>query len=427
MKLELNVIDIENMRFGKKTEIRGRELVVDREELVRLLSEDERLERVELELAHPGESCRILQIADIIEPRAKIDGGGDFPGAISPIAPAGIGRTCVLRGTAVTISDRSDVAELGQAEDALGLILDMSGPSADIHLYGGLHHLVVIPHRAEGASRDGYRVALKLAGLKAAAYLARAGREVSPDSVETHELPALAVPAGSGDALPRIAYIFMVHCTSYPAIPGEPILYGDNIRLLLPTILHPNEILDGAVVNPYDGIGTETYVIQNHPVIRELYARHGKTLHFAGIVMIVSRVTEPERERSAMMAANAARSILGADGVILTKASSGAPDIDIAQTAQACEDLGMKAVLIVFDRSNKGEIGEVFDLPGARSIVTTANQYEVLQLPAVERVIGKRVALPSGQPCDGELEKAFRFIRGGLDQEGITRIRSLRY
>jgi glycine reductase len=427
VKLALNVINIENMRFGDRTEIQGRELVVDREELMQLLSEDQRLERVELELAHPGESCRILQIAEIIEPRAKIEGGGDFPGAISPIAPAGMGKTCVLRGTAITISDQSDAAELAQAEDALGLILDMSGPAADIHLYGGLHHLVVIPHRAPGVSRDGYRVALKLAGLKAAAYLARAGRELRPDRVESYELPPLAVPSESGNGLPRIAYIYMVHCTSYPAMPGEPILYGDNIRLLLPTIVHPNEILDGAVVNPYDGIGTETYVIQNHPVISELYTRHGKTLSFAGVVLIVSRVTEPERERSAMLAANAARYVLGADGVILTKASSGAPDIDIAQTAQACEDLGMKAVLIVFDRSNKGEIGEVFDLPGARSIVTTANQYEVLRLPAVERVIGKRVTLPSGQPCDGELEKSFRFIRGGLDQVGITRIRSLRY
>ncbi|MBW2066800.1 MAG: hypothetical protein JRJ03_17970 [Deltaproteobacteria bacterium] len=227
--------------------------------------------------------------------------------------------------------------------------------------------------------------------------------------------------------MPKIAYIFTVNCTSYPAIPGEPILYGDNIRLLLPTIIHPNEVFDGAIVNPYEGIGTETYVIQNHPVIKELYKRHGKELNFVGVILTVSRVTEPERERSAAMAANMARSILGADGVILTKASSGAPDIDLAQTAQCCEDLGMKAVLIVFDRSNRGEVGEVFNLPGASSIVSTANQYEVLHLPPVKRVVGKRVTLPSGQPCDGELHKIFRFIRGGLDQEGITKIRPMRY
>jgi hypothetical protein len=128
-----------------------------------------------------------------------------------------------------------------------------------------------------------------------------------------------------------------------------------------------------------------------------------------------------------MMAANVAKFVLGADGVILTKASSGAPDIDLAQTAQHCEDLGVKPVLIIFDRSNRGEVGEVFNLPGACAIVSTANQYERLHLPAVKRTIGKKVTLPSGQTCDGELERIFRFIRGGLDQEGITYVGSVRY
>jgi glycine reductase len=227
--------------------------------------------------------------------------------------------------------------------------------------------------------------------------------------------------------LPKVAYIFMVHCGSYPAIPGEPVLYGDNIRLFSPTIVHPNEIFDGAIVNPYDGVGTETYVIQNHPVVKELYRRHGKSLCFVGVILTVSHVTEPERERTAMMAANMAKFVLGADGVILTKASSGAPDIDLAQTAQRCEDLGVKPVLIVFDRSNQGEIGEVFNLPGARAIVSTANQYEMLHLPAVKRTIGKQVTLPSGSNGNGELDTIFRFVRGGLDQEGISNIASVRY
>lgn len=436
MKLELHYINVKDTEFGSETRLNNGVLTINRQELTDYLLEDERLGKVDLELAHPGESCRILQVADVIEPRAKIEGGSDFPGAVGPIQAAGTGKTCVLQGVAVSISDQSDAKDLAQAEDAAGFILDMSGPASEIHLYGSLHHLVVIPYPNEGVSRDGYRAALKIAGLKAAAYLARAGRTVTPDSTEVFDLPPVKTDRDFKDKeneetrekkLPKVAYIFMAHCTSYPAISGEPILYGDNIRLLLPTTIHPNEILDGAVVNPYDGVGTETYVLQNHPVITELYSRHGKDLDFAGVIMIVSRVTEPERERSAMMAANMAKWVLGAEGVILTKASSGAPDIDTAQTAQACEDLGMKAVLIIFDRSNSGEIGEVFDLPGARSIVSTANQYEVLELPAVDRVIGKKVTLPDGTPCDGALKKTFRFIRGGLDQEGITRIQSIRY
>jgi len=428
VKLELDIINIEGAEFGERTEIRERTLYINRSELISLLEEDKRLSKVDIEITHPGESCRILQVVDVVEPRTKIEGPcKDFPGALSEMAIAGEGRTCVLRGTAVVLNDQSDSKDLTQAEDALGFIIDMSGPAAEIHLYGRVHNIVVIPFPAQGVSRDGYRVAIKMASLKAASYLGKAGLNIAPDEVVTYELPSVPEIGKGTDDLPKIAYIYMVHCTSYPAIPGEPILYGDNIRLFLPTIIHPNEVFDGAIVNPYDGVGTETYVIQNHPVIKELYQRHGKELSFVGVILTVSRVTEPERERSAAMAANLAKSILCADGVILTKASSGAPDIDLAQTAQRCEDLGMKSVLIIFDRSNQGEIGEVFNLPGARAIVSTGNQYVPLHLPGVERIVGKRVTLPSGQPCDGELHKVFRFIRGGLDQEGITNIRPMRY
>jgi len=353
MKLQLNFINIKQTEFGSETRVHNGVLTINKQELTDYLLEDERIGKVELELARPGESCRILQIADIIEPRAKIDGGSDFPGAVGPICAVGTGETCVLRGMAVTVSDQSDAKDIAQAEDATGFLLDMSGPASEIHLYGSLNHVVVIPYPKEGVSRDGYKAALKISGLKAASYLAQAGSTLTPDSVEVFDLPAVKEERdfqNNGKKLPKVAYIFMAHCTSYPAIPGEPILYGDNIRLLLPTTIHPNEILDGAVVNPYDGVGTETYVLQNHPIITELFSRHGKDLDFAGVILTVSRVTEPERVRSAMMAANMAKWILGADGVILTKASSGATDIDTAQTAQACEDLGMKAVLIIFDR-----------------------------------------------------------------------------
>ncbi|MDK1118041.1 MAG: glycine/sarcosine/betaine reductase component B subunit [Anaerolineae bacterium] len=429
MKLTLNVFNIQDVQFGDRTEIVDRVLYINRLELQELLQEDQRLRKVEIELAHPGESCRILQVVDVVEPRAKIEGhSGDFPGALGKMESAGGGKTCVLRGTAVVLNDQSEAEDLSQqTEDALGFIIDMSGPAADIHLYGQLHNIVILPYPAEDPTRDGYRVAMKKASLKAAVYLAQVGKNIKPDEVEIYEAPPLAEIFKGMKALPKIAYILMVHCTSYPAIPGEPVLYGDNLQHFLPSVAHPNEVFDGAIVNPYEGVGTETYVIQNHPVIKELYERHGKDLCFVGVILTISHVTEPERERSAMMAANTAKSILGADGVILTKASSGAPDVDLAQTAQYCEELGLKSVLIIFDRSNQQEVGEVFNHPDVSAIVSTANQYEVLHLPAVERIIGKRVTLPNGISCDDKLDKVFRYIRGGLDQAGITNLMPVRF
>ena len=45
---------------------------------------------------------------------------------------AGQGKTCVLRGTSVVLNDQSDSKDLSQAEDALGFLIDMTGPAAEI-------------------------------------------------------------------------------------------------------------------------------------------------------------------------------------------------------------------------------------------------------------------------------------------------------
>jgi len=428
VRLELNILETKDVRFGDATRFKDKTLHLNKAELQSILEKDKAFSRVEIELARPGESCRILQVADVIEPRCKIgEGVHDFPGALGKSGTVGEGKTCVLRGTAVVLNDQISAEIVTEGEDPMGFIIDMAGPGAEVGLYGKTHNIVLIPYPASGVNPDRYRVAIKKAGLKAATYLAKAGRDLAPNDVEVYDLPSLPGIGRDKKDLPRIGYIFMVYCTSFPAIEGEPILYGDNMKEFLPTIIHPNEILDGAIVNPYEGIGTETYVIQNHPVIKALYQRHGKELCFVGVILTVSRYTEPERERAAAMAANQARSIFGADGMILTKASSGAPDIDMAQTAQRCEDAGVKTVLIMFDRSNRGELGTVFNLPGASAIVSTANQFVSLELPPVERVIGRPVTLPSGVCSNHGLQKTFRYIRGALDQEGITRYRPVRY
>jgi len=286
---------------------------------------------------------------------------------------------------------------------------------------------VVVPYPAKGASHESYTIAIKIAGLKTAVYLANAGEGLEPDEVEVYDLPPLTEVTKGMEDLPKVAYSFQVYCTSYPAMPSEPILYGDNIRRLLPTIIHPNEVLDGAILNYYHGRGTETYIFQNHPVIKELYRRHGKELCFVGVILTVSRYTEPERERSVAMASNLAKSLLGADGVVITKTSGGAPDIDAAQTAHRCEEMGIKAVLIVYGSESGIEGSIVFNLPGANAIVNTGNPFRTLQLPAVERTIGKSVILPSGAPSHGELNRTSNVITGALDVAGHSKIVSIQY
>src|SRR4051812_45817566 len=100
MRLELLVHHVRDLRWGDATALRAGVLTVDRAALTAHLLEDPRLAGVDLALACPGESCRVGPIFDVVEPRAKVDGGVDFPGALGPIRAAGQGSTRVLRGAA---------------------------------------------------------------------------------------------------------------------------------------------------------------------------------------------------------------------------------------------------------------------------------------------------------------------------------------
>ena len=57
MKLELDIFNIKDIQFGGQTTIRDKVLYIDRHELKNLLQQDRRLGKVDIELAHPGESC----------------------------------------------------------------------------------------------------------------------------------------------------------------------------------------------------------------------------------------------------------------------------------------------------------------------------------------------------------------------------------
>ena len=124
MELTLAIHQITDLRFGDSTYLDGSTLVVDRESLSNHLLEDPRLQSVDMDIAIPGEACRIGVVFDIIEPRVKASGAGsDYPGIFGPIATAGQGTTHVLRGAAVTLVD--EAAPLGNNK-----IVEMSGPAS---------------------------------------------------------------------------------------------------------------------------------------------------------------------------------------------------------------------------------------------------------------------------------------------------------
>ena len=418
MNLELDILNIKDTQFGEKTTISDSVLYIDRQELQELLEKDERFSKVDIELAHPGESCRVVQVFDIIEPRAKMGGTGEnFPGILGRLKTVGEGRTRVLRGTTVVIIDDA-------ISWARGVVIDMSGPGADLGLYGNLQNIVLLCHPADGTDRPDYQNALTVAGTKAAVYLAEASQGLKADEVEVYNLSSLAESCKGMEHLPRVAYVYQIHYLQYRVVANVPIFYGNNAANLLPTIVHPNEILDGAIVQGQGAWTLATYSVQNHPIIKELYRRHGKDLCFVGVVATAAYMTAPERERAAAMAAKLVKSVLGADGAILTKIGGGAPTVDLGWTCEACEELGVKTTVIVHDQSADGSSDGalLFSTPLADAIVNVGSFDMLITLPAMERVIGGPMTFPGNRPADGEINVLPYVIGGAVNVVGAARL-----
>jgi len=395
MRLELRWSDVDELAAGSATRLVGRRLEVDLEALRALLSADSRLTGIRLDLVHPGERCRIGRVFDVVAPRAKLDGGEDFPGVLGGVAKAGHGRTLALGGVAVVATD--------QQTDSVGTLA------------------VISAWPAPGTERSDYLAAVRLGALKTAVCLARTAREAEPDRVEVFALPPSPRVPPELVHLPRVAYVFQIHSHQRPTGLDEGILYGDPVRRMLPTIVHPNEVLDGAVLRGFMGRSVTTWATQNHPMIRALYAQHGRTLWFAGVVVTVAQATEPERVRSAFLAAGLVAHTLGADGAVFTKIGGGAPHVDMAQAAAQCEALGVKTTAVVEDMSTDGSAEGMllFDFPGVDALVNVGSSQEPLTLPAMDRVVGADDLAPR---LLGETRATYGTLCGAIEQVGATRV-----
>src|SRR6266850_5745976 len=137
MRLELRWSGVDDLAAASATRLAGKRLEVDLDGLRALLSADPRLTGIRLDLVHPGERCRIGRVFDVIAPRAKLDGGEDFPGVLGRVSKAGHGTTLALAGVAVVATDQ-------QTENVGTLaLIDMAGPNAALSAFGRTHNLVI--------------------------------------------------------------------------------------------------------------------------------------------------------------------------------------------------------------------------------------------------------------------------------------------
>lgn len=419
MKLELRRIHIKDIQLGNETAVKDGVLTVNAEELINLLKEDERIKDVKIDVARPGEKTRIIPVKDVIEPRVKIEGKGKgFPGVTSKMEQAGEGKVNVLYGAAVvTVGDI-----VGFQEG----VIDMWGEGAKWTPFSKTYNLVVDITPVEGLQPHIHEETVRLAGLKAAEYVGEAGRDVEPDEVLVYEMGSHAEESKKYPDLPKVVYVEMLISQG---LLHDGYVYGVNTQQILPTLLHPNEELDGAVISGNCVAACDkitTYQHQNNSVILDLYEQHGKTINFLGVILTPELTTLDGKFRTCDYTAKLCK-MLGADGVIVSEEGYGNPDSDLLMICKRLENAGIKTVLITDECSGWDGMSQPLadTTKEAVAVVSTGNVSHVVTLEPADKVIGddKAIATLAGgwEGCleeDGFMKCELNAVIGSTSEIG---------
>jgi glycine reductase complex component B subunit alpha and beta len=392
--LEDGVFPLQRLVFASSTNYQNGTLGINRAALLNAIADPRVIADIEVHLAHPGESCRIVHVLDAVPLMAKMAGRSTvFAGFFSPASPAGDGRNHRISGAAVLVCGTFPDATSG-ALSPVEAIIDMSGPAAPYCAFSDTANIVLVCHPASGITNAEFDAALHRAKLKAAVYLARTTTSIEPPVVERFHLPAV------DSELPRVVYLNLLH---QQGLMAQTFFYGKHTQGLEPTILHPNEMLDGALVNgnyrsPGRGV---TYAHCHNSMIQELYRRHGEDLNFVGVVVGRGwQDTQFLKERQGWMMARVA-CLMGAQVAIVTADMSGTGGnntIDFMQTIKACEHMGLRTVAILQEAGNPdGTDPTLVDyVPEADALVSVGGVgWHTPAAPPVDRVIGGATVLPS--------------------------------
>ena len=384
MKLHLKSYGVNAVQLGLKTTLDGGTLTINSEKLCQVARYDESIADVKLELVSPGEETRIIHVLDAVEPRVKVsEDRTAFPGFLGPARTVGDGTTRRLRGTAVLASAQLPEPTGGILEFNEGII-DMSGPGAELCACSNTHNLVLLFTPRSGVTNQEFEGAIRQGTLQASRHLVEAALTgADPDDVEEFEL----APADPG--LPRVAYIDQVQQQGFLV---QTFLYGQPVASLVPTVLHPNEYFDGAVVsgNYRNMMKVPTWLRLNHPVIQELYRRHGRDLNFVGVILCRGHHDDHAlKERNGYMVANLAR-LLGVQGAVMTLEGTGNTWVDFMQSVKALEQSGVRTVQIVHELGGvEGKDWPIVDyVSEADAIITGGGADRRFTVPAMKRVVG---------------------------------------
>lgn len=390
MKLNRRYYQVKDVQWGSENSFREGVLYVNKETLKEEIAPlMKSIESVDFEIAKPGENCRIIHVLDGVQPMIKVAGNGrEYPGYFGKADTVGDGETNILRGLAILQSaplpweTSSASSGLLYPRDA---VMDMSGDIAPISPFSETINLVMVYELKEGKSSAEYDNDIRLCSLKVSEMLAKCTLTCEPDEIETFSIDEIN---------PKLPNVVLVWQCQNQGVYSNTNLYGQSIDNLVPTLLHPNEMLDGCIVSGnyvWPAFKVPTYLQVNHPILLSLYEQHGKTINLKGVIFSRSHnPTNWHKERSANFCVKLAN-FLNADGLIMAWEGGGNAAVDGMLTIQEAEKHGIKTSTITFEFGGKdGTEGVLLvdDVPEADAVISGGSIEKRYTIPEVERVIG---------------------------------------
>lgn len=422
LTLDVASFPVRRAQFGADMRYHDGTLTIARDAVRALVLHDARIRDVHLELVHPGDSARIVRVLDGIEPLAKVEGPScTFPGFNGPPRTCGSGRTHRLDGfTVMQVTEFPYPASGVQAFEEG--IVEMSGPGAQFSSASDRVNLLLVLTPGDVSTNLEYDDAVRRASLRVANFLAQATRDLAPPRLETFGT------ADHAAGLPRIVWIHQVRSQG-PMI--QTFLYGHEMSGCVPTVLHPNELLDGALVGGNYKIGTRTPTYRHtwHPSLTALYQRHGKDLDFAGVIVARGHhENEFLKERSAQIAAKLAL-MLGADGALCTYEATGNTHIDFMLIVQALEQAGIPTGAVVHEYGGPEgrDISLVDFVPEAIALASSGGIDRRVTLAPVEKVIGGTHLAHRGEDAQGELNLPLQELYAATVEMNMRGYRAQEY
>lgn len=419
MKLELRKIPINDIRFGDETKVDCTTLVLNKEEIIEELKKIPNVKDIKIDLAKPGDKTRIIPVKDVIQPRCTIKGNAGFTGVTSDVAQLGDGIVNILDGAAiVTIGDI-----VGFQEG----IIDMWGEGAKWTPFSKTNNIVVDLSVIDDLEPHEHEETCRVVGLRASEIVGLASKGIESESVEIFEMGDNDVETEKYPDLPKVVYVEMLISQG---LLHASYIYGVDSAHILPTVLHPNEELDGAVISGNCVAACDkitTYQHQNNAVIKELYKLHGKEINFLGVVLVPEKTTLDGKFVSCDYTAKLCK-MLGADGVIISEEGYGNPDSDLVMICSRVEKQGIKSVLITDECSGwDGMSQPLTDVAKeAVAVVSTGNVSHVVELGKADRILGdpEAVANIAGgwagayNPEDGTMKCELNAVIGATSEIG---------